>query len=214
MTAPLIWPAGSPVVRAHSHAFGSTELDARVDVDARFSPLHLDSATPTAVLYAGTEDATAAAETIFHRLPGGDRPRRVWLNRYRAWHWSRIAPVRDLRLLPIDARTPGADALVDGDAPTYPAAREAAAALLVADPDADGLLWASRQLYDRPSTVTVEPITPHLSLLLVGRTVSRPGGVTRHELAVDDPVVPFASTAGLERLDDIANGLGITIVRS
>lgn len=201
------------MTRAHSHAFGSTEFDRRDDVDARFSPLSVTGRS-LPVIYGGDDDRTAAAESIFHRLPDQGRPRRVWLDRYRAWHWSTFAPSRDLRLLAIDHRLPDADVLVNGDASTYASSRRAAASLVTANPDIDGLAWVSRQLHDRPSSVTVGDDTADLCLLLLGRDVARTGGVSRGHLQATGPAMPFATAAGLERLDGIGHELGITVVRT
>lgn len=213
VTRPLRWPAGRSFVRAHSHEFGSTEFDTRTDVERRFSPLTLDRKL-TPVIYAGSDDRTAAAETIFHWLPDRGRPRRVWLDRYRAWHWSRVRAARDLQLLPLDARTPGVEILVDGDASTYPDARDAAAELLREHPAVDGLIWASRQLHDRPSAVEVDVDADGMCLLLLGRAAGRAGGVDRGELTADEPVVPFATPEGVERLDVIGHQLDVTVTRS
>jgi hypothetical protein len=209
----LVWPTGRSFTRAHSHEFGSTEFDGRTDVDARFSPLYVtDEVTP--VMYAGAGDATAAAETVFRRLPDRGRPRRVWLDRYRAWHWSQVHPRRDLLLLPLDAGLPEAGLLVDGDAATYPTARREAARLLRTHQGLDGLIWVSRQLHDRPSTVTLDLGMPAVCLLLVAPMRARTGGVRRDELTSAHPVVPFATPAGLERLDLIADQLDVTVVRT
>lgn len=209
----VVWPAGRPFVRAHEHAFGSTEFDPRTTGDRRFSPLSGERGV-TPVLYAGSDDRTAAAETIFHRLPGGGRPRRIPLARFRSWQWSLVHPTRDLHLLALDAGLPDATNLVDRDALTYARSRERAAALLHRSPDADGLLWVSRQLHDRPSTAVANLDTDGLCLLLVTTTAGRSGGVARHELTADGPAIPFATTAGLERLDVIGDTLGVTITRS
>jgi hypothetical protein len=209
----LVWPAGRSFVRAHAHTFGSSELDARTTGDHRFSPLEVDGAT-VPVIYAGTDDRTAAAETIFHRLPGHGRPRRVPLDRYLGWQWSRVRAIRDLRLLAIDARLEGAADLVDDDALSYAHARHRAAELLLEHPDADGLLWASQQLHDRPSTVVIDIDAGALCVMLVGTSARREGGVCRHELEPDGPATPFATPVGQERLDVIGDALGVTVTRA
>ena len=149
-----------------------------------------------------------------HPARGPPRPRRVPLARYRSWQWSQLHPTRDLHLLALDAGLPDATDLVDGDALTSARSRERVAALLRKNPDADGLLWASRQLHDRPSAAIANLDSDGLCLLLVTRTAARSGGVARHELTADGPAIPFASTAGLERLDVIGDALGVTITRS
>jgi hypothetical protein len=210
---PLVWPASQTFVRAHSHTFGSTEFARRADAAARFSPL-LSDGVVVPVIYGGTDDRTAAAETIFHRLPGRGRPRRVALDRYRAWQWSEVIARRDLLLLPLDATFDGAGVLVDGDATTYPQSRARAVDVLRAHPEVDGFGWASNQLTDKPSSVTIDIARTELCLLLIEDTVDGLGGVSRDDLEAAGPSMPFAATAGLERLDVIGDELGVTVTRA
>ncbi len=65
----LDWPAGRPLVRAHPHLFGSTEFDMRGPgtAHARFSPVDIGGDT-LPVIYAGVDDRTASAESIFHQM--------------------------------------------------------------------------------------------------------------------------------------------------
>lgn len=211
----LVWPAGRTFTRSHPHLFGSTEFDARPagSVDARFSPLKL-AGRLVPVLYGGVDDRTASAETVFHLLPSGDRPRRIRRSDYTTWQWSTIHPTRDLRLVALDATYPDAAALVDGTAPSYADSRGTTAQLLAEKPDIDGLVWASRHLHDRPSTVTVDLDAVDVSLVLFGPTDGRTGGVQRHELDSTDPSVLFVSTEGLLRLMRVGSGLDVTVVVS
>jgi hypothetical protein len=179
------------LVRAHEHTFVSTEFDPRTTGDRRFSPLTGESGV-VSVLYAGTDDRTAAAETVFDRLPGGGRPRRVPLARCLSWQWSQVHPTRDLHLLALDAGLPDATDRVDGDALTHARSQQRAAALLRRNPDADGLVWESRQLHDRPSTAIASLDSDGLCLLLLTTTTGRTGGVARYELTADGPAIPFA----------------------
>lgn len=209
----VLWPAGRTLTRAHPHLFGSTEFDVRpVDAaDARFSPMQLDGRL-VPVLYGGVDDRTASAETVFHLLPDGDRPRRIRRSDFSTWLWSTIYPTRDLRLAAIDATEPAAAALIDGTAPSYPVARAAAAGLLAAHPDIDGFVWASRQLCERPSTVTVDLDAVDVSLVLFGPSDARPGGVQRDELDSTDAAVLFLSPAGMRRLLRVGSELDVTVV--
>ena len=211
----LVWPERRTFTRAHPHLFGSTEFDRRPAgaADARFSPLEL-AGEPVPVLYGGVDDRTASAETVFHLLPDGGRPRRILRSAHVTWQWSTVHPTRDLRLGVLDSTHPQAAALVDGGAPTYAEVRELTTRLLVDEPDVDGLVWASRQLHDRPSTVTVDLARTAASIVLFGPTGSRPGGVRRDELASDRPAVLFASTAGALRLMRVGTELDVTVVVS
>lgn len=209
----LHWPAGRAFTRAHPHMFGSTEFDARpVGVaDARFSPVEV-AGRLVPVLYGGVDDRTATAETVFHLLPDGDRPRRIRRSAYRTWQWSTVHPTRDLRLAALDATHPDAAPLVDGGAATYPDARDAAARLLAARPDIDGFVWASRQLHEQPSAVTVDLDVTDVSLVLFGPVAERAGGVERAELDSTDPAVLFVSAAGLVRLMRVGTELDVAVL--
>ncbi len=117
-------------------------------------------------------------------------------------------------MLTLDAGLPDAAEFVDGDALSYARSRQRAAELLRRHPDADGLMWVSRQLHDLPSTAVVNLDGDGLCLLLVTPTAGRSKVVARHDLAADGPAIPFATSAGLERLDVIGDALGVTITRS
>lgn len=203
-----LWAAGRRIWRAHPHPFGSAQLDARAGADARFSTIGRGR-TVIPVLYGGENDEAAASETIFHTVdtPGGaHRPRQVFLDEYRSWQWSQVVTTRDLRLIRLDG--PGTEALgttraelIEGDRRSYPRTRTWAAALAAAPLDVDGLWWRSRQAPARWAVV------------LFGRLPRRAGGIRTGDLAADGPAVPFSS-AGLDRLDQIADELDITVVRS
>lgn len=49
--------------------------------------------------------------------------------------------------------------------------------------------------------------------MLFGRLRGRAGGIGAGDLIADSPALPFASAAGLERLDEIADELDITVIR-
>ena len=203
------WPAGRRISRAHPHLFGSAQLDERRDADARFSTIR-SARTVIPVLYGGENDEAAASETIFHTVDaaaGAHRPRRVALDKYRSWQWSEVVTTRQLALVRLEGA--GLDALdvtraelIDGGRGSYPQTRAWAQALAGALPNADGLWWRSRQAPGR------------WAVMLFGRLRRRPGGVGPGDLTADSPTLPFATTAGLDRLDDIADGLDITVVRS
>jgi len=209
----IVWPAGRTFTRAHPHLFGSTEFDVRPAraVDARFSPIEVGGKV-VPVLYGGVDDHTATAETVFHLLPTGDRPRRIRRSDYATWQWSSIYPTRDLRLLALDATYPGVEVLVDGTAPSYPDSRESAERLLTSAPHIDGLVWPSRQLHEWPSRVAVDLDDIAVSVVLFGALSGRTGGVQRHELHSDEPAVLFISATGMQRLLRVGSDLDVTVV--
>ena len=114
----LTWEAGRAFTRAHSHLFGSSEFDDRTSTDLRFSPVRVGGHLAP-VVYAGADDRTAAAETIFHTGEHG-RPPTVQLRPYLTWQWSTVRCTRDLRLAAIDATHHAAAEMVDGNQLTNP----------------------------------------------------------------------------------------------
>lgn len=210
MTRTVVWVAGRPLTRAHSHEFGSTEFDARAHANARFSPLYING-RHVPVMYAGDGDRTAAAETIFRDLPPRPASRRVAADRFLSWQWSQIRPTRDLLLVAVDRTLPDAATMVDEDVTTYHASRAAAGSLLAASPNADGLVWCSHQLHDTPSQDDVDAADVARCVLLVSRPTS--AGVDRAELEADGPSIPFWLPEGMSRLDSIALDLDVTVVR-
>lgn len=203
-----VWPADQTFTRAHSHAFGSIQFDSRTDADSRFSTVRT-AQDVVPIIYAGEDPAAAASESIFHTVDtpaGNHRPRRVWVSKYLTWHWSTVRTTRALRLVRLAGT--GLDAfgvsradLIEGGRSTYPDTRRWATALLEALPDIDGFWWESRQAPTKRALAIFAP-TPH-----------RLAGVASGDLHPDGPVLPFATPAGLDLLDAIANELDVTVVR-
>ena len=195
-------------MRVHPHLFGSSEFDRR-STQFRFSPLQFGGQRP-AVAYCGEDDAAVLSETLFHTVDttgGSGRPRQVYLTKYIAWQWSPIAFERALTLIRID--DPGLASigvtraqLVESDQRSYPSITQWGQRLLAVEPDADGLLWYSRQAPGR------------LAVLLLESGKGRSGGVYRADVHGTGPSVPFLSAQGLERLDQVADDLDITVIRS
>jgi hypothetical protein len=187
-------------VRAHPHTFGSSEFDSRHSGNHRWSPIHHRGAI-VPVAYAGDNDATAAAETIFRRDIRGQRPPMVAARKYDTWQWSTLQPRRDLMLAnlsPAALQTAAIDpdALLNGGADTYTATRGIAERLLNVHNHLDGLFWPSRRYADGRS------------LVLFGH----PGATARSDLNARGPSVPFISTEGTERLRAIATMFDVTIL--
>lgn len=143
-----MWPADKPIIRVHDSSFGATEFNPGKG-EGRFHPL-VARGTPVPTLYgSGTFDA-AVSETIFRSVPV------TAPNRY-ITQWSlmpivscTLMPVRPLQL--VQLRGSGLRKLqlarveiIDTEADQYPLTRAWAAALYAAYPEADGLIWMSRQ---------------------------------------------------------------------
>lgn len=207
--AVVVWPAGRPILRAHPSEFGATEFDGRSGADNRFSPLR-SGGRVLPVLY-GAGDELAASETIFHTVPAPEgttrevRPRQVALASYVSWVWSTIACRRDLAL--VSLRGDGLSRLgvarsqlILGGRGDWPITRRWAQALYGDAPHADGLWWTSRQAARRDA------------VMLFGRRQDRAGGVSRADLEVVVPPVPFLAPEGFERLCEVATRLDLTLL--
>lgn len=197
-------------MRAHPSEFGATEFDDRAAADNRFSPIRADRRV-VPVLYGAGDEAAAASETIFHTVPapeGGSqevRPRQVALAPYVSWVWSTIACRRGLNLASL--RGDGlarlgitrSHLILSGRA-DWPITRQWAEAIYRDAPNVDGLCWTSRQAARRDAVV------------LFGRRRSRAGGVSRTDIDVVAPPVPFLAPVGFERLCEVATRLEITLL--
>ncbi len=137
------------IVRSYSVAHGVGAFNPGRG-DTRFAPVldHRGEVVPT--LYAGADEITALLETVFHDVHHTVEPRlvleRALLQRALVW----LAPPRALTL--VDLRDQALTALgltraqlVATTSAHYPCTRTWAAWLHRARPEADGLLWHSRQ---------------------------------------------------------------------
>ena len=142
------WPADKPIIRVHDSSFGGTEFNPGQG-DGRFHPLFAQgTAIPT--LYGSNTFEGALSETIFRAVPltGPDRfIRPLWLMPVVS---CTLLPVRPLHL--VQLRGAGLRKLqlsrvelIESQADQYPLTRAWAAAFYTAYPDADGLIWMSRQ---------------------------------------------------------------------
>ena len=108
-------------------------------------------------MYAARDDDTALAESVFHDVPvrGVRRLARAALT---GRVLSRIAPVRELRLIALHGYglkrlgvTHGE--LIEAPASAYAWTAEWGAALHAAAPDADGIVWMARRFTGRPALI-------------------------------------------------------------
>jgi hypothetical protein len=136
---PEALPAGSSIVRVHHRRFGPTDFNA-----PRALPLG-DPVVPT--LYAAADDHTALVESLFDDVPL-DGTRQLARAALADRVLSRLAPVRELRLITVRDRE-----LIEASASGYRSTADWAEALHDAAPEADGLIWMARRGNDRPAMV-------------------------------------------------------------
>jgi hypothetical protein len=132
-------PGGSSIVRVHHRRFGPTDFNA-----PRALPLG-DPVVPT--LYAAADDHTALVESLFDDVPL-DGTRQLARAALADRVLSRLAPVRELRLITVRDRE-----LIEASASGYRSTADWAEALHDAAPEADGLIWMARRGNDRPAMV-------------------------------------------------------------
>jgi hypothetical protein len=131
--------AGSRIVRVHHRRFGPAEFDA---------PRALPLGRPVVpALYAARDDDTGLVESLFHDVPLHG-PRRLVRAALAERVLSRLAPVRDLRLITLRDRE-----LIEAPASAYAWTAAWGAALHAATPEADGMIWMARRPTYRPVMV-------------------------------------------------------------
>lgn len=222
----LTWPAGRPLVRVHNSAYGATEahpgpsdVGGTLWAHSRFAHFRASGRhrwVPT--LYAGQDDVAAMSETVFHTVAahrpdpsdGERQPTAILARPYLPHLISSIAARRDLRL--IDLTPTGLERLgwIEAEVTTsaslgYDVTVALARGLYLEGPPADGLVWNSRQRSDRLAVALWAAPTRRAP-------TTRGAGVRREDLEVVTVPQPLLAGSGMQRLLEVANALGITVV--
>jgi hypothetical protein len=196
---PLVreWGAGVPIIRSHNVAFGATEFNSTAS-PGRFRPVRRRGRI-VGTLYGADDDAGAISETAFHDVPvGAERPL-VRLSALTPFVVSTVAARRELRLAWLHGdglkrlRATRAQ-LIDTEADQYPALAAWGQALHDCPAEPDGVAWRSRHYDDA-----------FAFLLFADR-------IPRRDLEVVVPPVPLVVGRGRERLFELAERAGITLV--
>jgi RES domain len=184
-------------VRCHNVRFGATEFNATAS-PGRFRPIRRRGRI-VGTLYGAGDDAGAISETAFHDVPvRAERPL-LRASALTTLVLSTLAARRELSLASLHghglARLKVTRAeLIDSDADQYPALAAWGQALHDCPAAPDGLVWRSRQ-YDDAYAV----------LLFADR-------VRRADLDVVTPPLPLALGTGRDRVLELAERAGITLV--
>jgi hypothetical protein len=184
-------------LRCHNARHGPAEFN-RTASPGRFRPVRRRGRI-VGTLYGSEDLAGAVSETVFHDLPVGTGPRFVRVEALEPVVASTLAARRVLRLASLHGhglRRLGATRaqLIDSEADRYAALAAWGQALHDCPAAPDGLVWRSRHFDDA------------YALLLFGDRVRR------RELEVVEPPLPLAIGRGLERLMELAERAGITLV--
>jgi hypothetical protein len=196
---PLVteWAAGRPIVRCHNARHGPAEFN-RTASPGRFRPVRRRGRI-VGTLYGSEDLAGAVSETVFHDLPVGSGPRFLRVEALAPMVASTLSARRVLRLASLHGdglRRLGATRaqLIDSEADRYPGLAAWGQALHDCRAEPFGLAWRSRHYDDA------------YALLLFGDRVRR------RDLEVVEPPLPLAVGRGLERLMELAERAGITLV--
>lgn len=201
---PLVesWPRSTPIVRVFSskrrpHAFNPGSDPPRVQ--GRFHFFADAGGAIVPVLYGSDHEDGAISETVFHDVPVRGDLRVVLESRLDSLSLVTLRPGRDLRLVQLLGHglrrlRVGASSLTDTEAAEYPHTVAWARAIHAAIPEADGLVWMSRQF------------NAAKALVLFGDRVAA------RELTVEDVPLPLRAGPGRVRVERAANEAGIVIV--
>lgn len=197
-----IWPRGEPLIRVYDGYYRATEFNPGTNppqVSARFSFFADERGSVVPILYGSDREDGAISETIFHDVPVRGGLRSVQESRLERAMLVTLASRRDLRLVQLLGHglrrlQLRAGDLTDTESDQYPATVGWARALHGGFPDADGLVWMSRQF------------NAAKAVALFGHRVRQ------DDLEELTAPVPLRMGEGRRRLEQAANEAGILIL--
>jgi hypothetical protein len=171
----MSWGAGEVMYRVHDAVYAVDSFNPSPLGNARFSPIYDADGEVIPTLYAATAPQGALMETIFHDVPYKPGFKRVSANRLEGKFTSTLVFSSDFQLIDlgkVGLRRLGIHPheLIDTAKAHYPETRKTAELLFAAYPEAQGLIWPSRQ-DDRARAVV-------LFGARVGASELRPAGVS------------------------------------
>ncbi|WP_369928463.1 RES family NAD+ phosphorylase [Xanthomonas sp. NCPPB 2632] len=191
----FVWKRGEEIHRIHAGQFAANQFNPGFG-NARFSPIKDAGEAFIPTLYGGDNFGCAALESVFHDLPRGAGMKTYDGEKLKGQVHSVVAPTRDLQLIdlhtaPLKKLGVECKELIDTEKDVYEQTRLWAAAIHTQRPDADGLVWPSRQADTK-------------ALMIFGGRVKSDElvqlGKSRPLLEGDDPIaelVDVAETVGL-----------------
>lgn len=142
--------AGEKLHRIHLDNYQATQFNPGLKGNARFSPIKDDKNRAIPTLYAGTTFSCALMETLFHDVPYTTGFKSIDKAKFTGQQHSVIELketllLADLRSLALHKLGVKRNQLIDTEKDRYPATRKWAEAIYRQCPQAQGLLWISRQ---------------------------------------------------------------------
>ncbi|HBV38417.1 MAG TPA: RES domain-containing protein [Erwinia sp.] len=142
--------AGEKLHRIHLDNYQAAQFNPGLKGNARFSPIKDGKGRAIPTLYAGTTFSCALMETVFHDVPHTAGFKSIDKAKFTGQLHSVIEVTEALRL--VDLRSLALhklglkrSQLIDTEKNRYPATRKWAEAIYCQCPQAQGLLWISRQ---------------------------------------------------------------------
>ena len=146
----ISWGAGEIMYRVHDAVYAVDSFNPSPLGNARFSPIYDSDVEVIPTLYAATTPQGALMETVFHDVPYKPGFKRVSVGRLEGKLSSTLVFLPDFQLIDlgkIGLRRLGVHPhdLIDTTKAHYPETRKWAESLYAAYPQAQGLIWPSRQ---------------------------------------------------------------------
>ena len=146
----MSWGAGEIMYRVHDAVYAVDSFNPSQIGNARFSPIRDSAGEVIPTLYAATTPQGALMETIFHDVPYKPGFKRISAGRLEGKLSSTLVFLPDFQLIDlgrIGLRRLGVHPhdLIDTTKAHYPETRKWAESLYAAYPQAQGLIWPSRQ---------------------------------------------------------------------
>jgi hypothetical protein len=146
----ISWGAGEIMYRVHDAVYAVDSFNPSPLGNARFSPIYDSDGEVIPTLYAATTPQGALMETIFHDVPYKPGFKRVSASRLEGKLTSTLVFSSDFQLIDlgkVGLRRLGIHPheLIDTTKAHYPETRKRAELLLADYPQAQGLIWPSRQ---------------------------------------------------------------------
>lgn len=130
--------------------YQATQFNDTPNGNARFSPIRNGSGDIIPTIYAGTTFECAAMETVFRDVAYGPPPKYFQKSKLEGLMHSMLINRETLRLVDLSSKALRAlnvsrNELIDTEGDMYPVSRKWAEAIHAYAPDAQGLVWTSRQ---------------------------------------------------------------------
>jgi hypothetical protein len=169
----MSWGESEIMYRVHDAQYAVDSFNPSPLGNARFGPIRDSAGNVIPTLYAATSPQGALMETVFHDVPNKPGFKQVSVGRLEGKLSSTLIFLSDFQLIDlgrIGLRRLGVHPhnLIDTTKAHYPETRKWAESLYTAYPQAEGLIWPSRQDDRARSSFSLAPESEHRSFVRIG----------------------------------------------